>query len=63
MPAFAAGGAVGGRGNTVNLHLDGRAFALSGSDDVVAGLVHAANRQQMRSAGTKPSWFAARPGS
>jgi hypothetical protein len=61
LPAFAGGGAVSG--TPVHLHLGGSSFALSGHDNVVSALVVEAHRQQMRSAGTKPSWFAARPGS
>jgi hypothetical protein len=46
----------------VHLHLGGHSFALSGNNGVVSALVVEAQRQQMRSAGVKPSWFAARPG-
>jgi hypothetical protein len=62
LPQFAGGGLVGGGGTPVHLHLGGNTFALSGHDNVVNALVVEAHRQQMRSAGTKPSWFAARPG-
>jgi hypothetical protein len=61
-PHFADGGLVGAGGTPVHLHLGGNSFALSGHDNVVNALVVEAHRQQMRSAGTKPSWFAARPG-
>jgi hypothetical protein len=60
LPQFAAGGAVGG-GSTVHLHLGGNSYVMSASESVASALVHEAHRQQMRSAGTKPSWFAARP--
>jgi hypothetical protein len=62
---FAAGGLVpsaAGGGRAVHLHLGGGSFALSGHDSVVEALVSAAHSQQIRSAGVKPSWFAARPG-
>jgi len=59
VPRFAAGGLVraGAGGTPVHLHLGGHSFALSGSGDVVSALVTEANRQRMRSAGTKPSWY------
>lgn len=60
-PHFAEGGPVTAGGTPVHLHLGGNSFALSGHDNVVNALVVEAHRQQMRSAGTKPSWFAARP--
>jgi gas vesicle protein len=60
-PRFAEGGPVAAGGTPVHLHLGGNSFALSGHDNVVNALVVEAHRQQMRSAGTKPSWFAARP--
>jgi hypothetical protein len=61
---FAAGGLVpsAGGGRAVHLHLGGGSFALAGSGSVVDALVSAAHSQQIRSAGVKPSWFAARPG-
>jgi hypothetical protein len=61
---FAAGGLVpsASGGRPVHLHLGSQSFALSGSGNVVDALVGAAHSQQMRSAGVKPSWFAARPG-
>lgn len=62
---FAAGGLVpsaAGGGRAVHLHLGGGSFALSGHGSVVDALVSAAHSQQIRSAGVKPSWFAARPG-
>lgn len=69
---FAAGGLVGrgfadgglvaaGGGAPVHLHLGGHSFALSGAENVVSALVVEANRQQLRSAGVKPSWFGGRP--
>lgn len=58
--AFAGGGEVSS-GTPVHLHLGGNSFALSGNENVVSALVVEAHRQQMRSAGVKPSWFAARP--
>jgi hypothetical protein len=62
IPRFAEGGLVAAGGGTpVHLHLGGGSFALSGNDSVVSALVVEAHRQQIRSAGTKPSWFAARP--
>ena len=64
VSSFAAGGPVSAAsgGRPVHLHLGGGSFALSGSGNVVDALVSAAHSQQMRSAGVKPSWFAARPG-
>jgi hypothetical protein len=62
LPRFADGGMAAAGGTPVHLHLGGGSFALSGHDSVVSALVVEAHRQQMRSAGTKPSWFAARPG-
>jgi hypothetical protein len=61
---FATGGLVpsAGGGRAVHLHLGSSSFALSGHDSVVEALVSAAHSQQIRSAGVKPSWFAARPG-
>jgi hypothetical protein len=41
----------------VHLHLGTHSFALSGASNIVSSLVVEANRQQMRSAGTKPSWY------
>lgn len=61
-PRFAEGGAVAGGGTPVHLHLGSSSFPLSGNENVVSALVVEAHRQQMRSAGNKPSWFAARPG-
>ena len=58
---FAEGGAVASSNTPVHLHLGGDTFALSGNDTVVQRLVVEANRQQMRSAGVKPSWYAAGP--
>ena len=64
VPRFAEGGlATAGGGTPVHLHLGGNSFALTGSTSVVDALVVEANRQQMRSAGTKPSWYAGKPGS
>lgn len=64
-PRFAAGGLVaagGGTGRAVHLHLGGHEFALSGAGNVVESLVVEANRQHIRSAGVKPSWYGGRPG-
>jgi hypothetical protein len=60
---FAAGGLVSAAspGRPVHLHLGGESFALSGSESVVDALVGAAYRQQVRSAGVKPTWFGGRP--
>ena len=64
LPRFAEGGlvAAGGGGSPVHLHLGGHSFALSGSTGVVDALVVEARRQQVRSAGVKPSWYGGRPG-
>lgn len=59
---FADGGLVTAGGTPVHLHLGGHQFALSGAGNVVDSLVVEARRQQVRSAGVKPSWFAGRPG-
>lgn len=61
---FAAGGLVPGAsgGTPVHLHLDGQSFATSATESVAGALVVAARRQQMRSAGVKPSWYGGRPG-
>lgn len=61
--AFASGGLVpSAGGRAVHLHIGSGSFPLSGSSSVVDALVSAAHSQQIRSAGVKPSWFAARPG-
>jgi hypothetical protein len=63
IPRFAGGGLVSAGGGTpVHLHLGGQSFALSGHANVVGALVAEAGRQQMRSAGVKPSWFGGRAG-
>jgi hypothetical protein len=62
---FADGGLVGaavGGGTPVHLHLGGQTFALTGGADVVSSLAHEARRYQLRSAGTKPSWYGGTPG-
>jgi hypothetical protein len=61
---FAAGGLVpsAAGGTPVHLHLDGQSFATSATEGVASALVVAARRQQMRSAGVKPSWYGGRPG-
>jgi hypothetical protein len=62
--SFAAGGlvpATAAGGRPVHLHLGSRSFALSGPANVVDALVSEAHWQQVKSAGVKPSWFAARP--
>jgi hypothetical protein len=46
----------------VHLHLDGQSYATRAADNVAADLVVAAQRQQMRSAGVKPSWYGGRAG-
>ena len=61
IASFAEGGAVRG-GTPVHLHLDGQSFATSATESVAGALVVAARRQQMRSAGVKPSWYGGRPG-
>jgi len=60
LPRFAEGGQVSSRA-PVHLHLGGNSYALHGSDGVVGALVAEAHRQNMTSAGVKPSWFASRP--
>lgn len=63
MRAFADGGMVGSGGGTpVHLHLGGHSFALTAGADVVQSLAHEARRYQLRSAGTKPSWYGGTPG-
>jgi hypothetical protein len=65
FPRFAEGGLVGataGGGTPVHLHLDGQSYATHASEGVATALVSAARRQQMRSAGVKPSWYGGRPG-
>jgi hypothetical protein len=65
VPRFADGGlvATASGGTPVHLHLDGQSFQTTASESVASALVVAARRQQMRSAGIKPSWYgAARPG-
>jgi hypothetical protein len=62
IPGFADGGLVGAGGTPVHLHLGEHSFALGGAPNVVDALVVEAHRQQIRSAGVKPSWFAGRPG-
>jgi hypothetical protein len=60
---FATGGLVAdtaGGGTPVHLHLGGQSFALSGTQNVVSALVVEAHRQQIRSAGVKPSWYGGR---
>jgi hypothetical protein len=62
---FAAGGLVpGGAGGStpVHLHLDSGSFVTHASPAVASALVVEARRQQMRSAGVKPSWYGGRPG-
>jgi hypothetical protein len=60
---FAAGGLVmgaAGGGTPVHLHIGGQEFTLSGATHIVDALVTAAQRQHMRSAGVKPSWYGGR---
>jgi hypothetical protein len=59
LPAFAAGGMVGG-GTPVNLHLDGQSFAMQAGEGTVDALVRHARRQGLRSPGRKPSWYSKR---
>jgi hypothetical protein len=55
---FAAGGMVpSASGQPVHLHLGGHEYITSASPAVAAALTVEATRQQMRSAGTKPSWY------
>lgn len=54
VPAFAEGGAVGGR--PVNLNFNGQSFPLSAGEGVVAGLTREARRKSLRSPGKAPSW-------
>lgn len=59
--SFAEGGIAGTSGTPVHVHLDGQAFAMTAHESVASALVVAARRQQMRSAGVKPSWYGGRP--
>jgi hypothetical protein len=56
---FAAGGlaASSSGGTPVNLHIGGGVFPTSATPAVAHALVIEAKRQQMSSAGTKPSWY------
>jgi hypothetical protein len=56
---FAAGGlaASSSAGTPVNLHIGGGVFPTSATPAVAHALVIEAKRQQMSSAGTKPSWY------
>jgi hypothetical protein len=60
IPGFADGGLVGPGGTPVHLHLGGHSFALSGASGIVNALVAEAGRHQIRSGGTKPSWYGGR---
>jgi hypothetical protein len=64
LPRFAAGGLVGaaGGGTPVHLHLGGQSFVTNASEHVASAIVVASRREQMRSAGVKPSWYGGRPG-
>lgn len=65
FPRFAEGGLVGaaaGGGTPVHLHLDGASYAMHAEAGVAEALVVAARRQQMRSAGVRPSWYGGRAG-
>lgn len=65
VPHFAEGGLVAGPGGQLvaSFHFDsGGAYRLAGPADVVNAMVKEAHQQQMRSAGTKPSWYGGRPG-
>jgi hypothetical protein len=57
VPGFADGGLVGPGGTPVHLHLGGHSFALTGASGIVNALVAEAGRHQIRSGGTKPSWY------
>jgi hypothetical protein len=59
-PAFAEGGSAGGA--PVHLHIGNNSFSLAGAPNVVSALVVEARRQQVRSAGSKPSWYGGMPG-
>lgn len=60
---FAEGGlAVAPSGAPIHLHLDGQSFATTATESVASALVATARRQQMRSAGVKPSWYGGRAG-
>jgi hypothetical protein len=57
VPGFAAGGQA-----MASFHFEsGSSFRLGGPVDVVNAMVTEAHAQQVRSAGVKPSWYAARP--
>ncbi len=62
LPAFAAGGIVSARSSSaaalrpINLHLDGRSFAMTASEDVAKQLERAAIRQQVTATGIRPRW-------
>jgi hypothetical protein len=61
---FASGGlvAAGGGNAMASFHFEsGSSFKLGGPVDVVNAMVTEAHAQQVRSAGVKPSWYAARP--
>jgi len=66
LPRFAEGGlvgaAAGASGTPVHLHLDSGTFVTHASPAVASALVVEARRQQMRSAGVKPSWYGGRAG-
>lgn len=57
VPSFAGGGQA-----MASFHFEsGNSFRLGGPVDVVNAMVNEAHAQQVRSAGVKPSWYAARP--
>jgi len=61
---FATGGLAmavpPGGGTPVHLHIGGSSFPLNGAPTVVSALVIEARRHQLKSAGTKPSWYGGR---
>jgi hypothetical protein len=59
--SFAEGGLVGGS-TPVHVHIGGADFPMRAADSVASALIVTARREQMRSAGVKPSWYGARPG-
>src|SRR5262249_51010064 len=64
IPRFASGGlvtAAASPSSTINLTIGAETFAgLMAPDSVAARLVTVADRQRMKSAGKKPSWFGGR---
>ena len=54
LPAFAEGGAVGGR--PVTLNIGGESFPLTAGDGVIGQLTRYSRAKALRSPGRKPSW-------